>query len=220
MRSQEATFGFVDLAGFAALTEAHGDRQAVAVLDRFEAIAITSLGPSDEFVKTIGDAVMIAFGGPGAAVEAVERLFEGCRSAPGLPLPRSGLHHGEALRRDGDFFGAAVNLAARVTNEAHGGQVLATREVAMAAREHDVGARSLGLFELHNIGKPVELFELDVSTAAVRSTIDPVCRMPVALDAAAGVSQYRDEDYWFCSLRCAALFAADPDLYANPSAGP
>ena len=33
-----ATFGFVDLAGFTALTEAHGDAEAVALLDLFEAI--------------------------------------------------------------------------------------------------------------------------------------------------------------------------------------
>jgi adenylate cyclase len=215
VRVKEATFGFVDLAGFAALTEAHGDRRAVAVLDRFEAISRASLGPDDQLVKTIGDAVMLVFVDPSAAVGAIGRLFEACRTEPELPLPRSGLHHGEALSRDGDFFGASVNLAARVADQAHGGQVLATVGVASAARELHVGAMSGGFFELRNIVQPVELFELDVSGAAARLTIDPVCRMPVMRANAAGVLHHGDQDYWLCSLRCVAAFAAEPDLYVK-----
>jgi len=67
----ERTFSFVDLAGFTALTEAHGDLDAVDLLDRFISLARDSLSAGDELVKSIGDAVMLATPGPGAAVAAL-----------------------------------------------------------------------------------------------------------------------------------------------------
>ena len=59
------TFAFVDISGFTALTEAHGDEEAVATLARFREITHAALAPSDILVKTIGDAVMLAFSQPG-----------------------------------------------------------------------------------------------------------------------------------------------------------
>ena len=205
-----ATFGFVDLAGFTALTEAHGDAEAVALLERFEAITVEALGPDDHLVKTIGDAVMIVFPEPAAAVTAVGRVF-GALAEAGLPIGRAGLHHGPAIRRGEDYLGASVNLTARVAGQAHGGQLLGTTEVADAARRLGVTVVDLGCFELRNIAEPVELFQLEVCSAAAGNAIDPVCRMQVARADAAGRLRHRDHDYWFCSLRCAATFAAGPE---------
>lgn len=206
----EATFGFVDLAGFTALTEAHGDAEAVALLDRFEAITTGALGPEDRLVKTIGDAVMLAFAGPDAAIAATTRLFVALAETE-LPVARAGLHHGSAIERSGDYLGASVNLTARVAAQAHGGQVLATTEVADAARKSGVAVVDLGCFTLRNITEPVQLFELEVCPATAGTAIDPVCRMQVAIAEAAGHLRHRDRDYWFCSLNCAAAFATDPD---------
>lgn len=213
----DATFGFVDLAGFTALTEAHGDREAVALLDRFEAMTTDALGPRDRLVKTIGDAVMLVFPGPDEAIDAVTRLFD-VLAGSDLPVARAGLHHGNAIERSGDYFGASVNLAARVAGQARGGQVLATHEVAAAARRHDTTVVDLGSYDLRNVAEPVELFQLELCPAAAGSAIDPVCRMQVARADAAGRLRHHDRDYWFCSLRCAAGFAADPDrVVSRPS---
>jgi class 3 adenylate cyclase len=57
----EATFAFVDLAGFTAVTEAHGDAEAVSIVRMFRDRALDVLRPGDELVKTIGDAVMLRF---------------------------------------------------------------------------------------------------------------------------------------------------------------
>jgi len=213
MGTIEATFGFVDLAGFTALTEAHGDEEAVSLLDRFETIAVTALGPRDRFVKTIGDAVMIAFADADAAIAGTTRLFDACMTAAEMPMPRAGLHHGGAVRRGGDYFGGTVNLAARVAAQAHGGQVLATDTVADVARRHGVRVVDLGCFSLRNLARPVELFELPLCPVAAGSAVDPVCRMQVPRASAAGRLRHDDTDYWLCSLRCAGAFAADPDNY-------
>ena len=52
----ERTFAFVDLAGFTALTEAHGDEHAADLVERFTGMARAALGPDDRLVKSIGDA--------------------------------------------------------------------------------------------------------------------------------------------------------------------
>ena len=205
-----ATFGFVDLAGFTALTEAHGDGEALAMLERFEAMTTASLGDSGRLVKTIGDAVMLAFDEPTAAVTTVVSLF-GAMQGTDLPVARAGLHHGLAVERDGDYFGAAVNLSARIAGHAHGGQVLVTSAVAEAARAGGVSVAELGCFDLRNIADPVELFHLQVDSDSGVTAIDPVCRMQVSRDSAAGRLRHRHRDYWFCSFRCVSIFTADPD---------
>jgi hypothetical protein len=137
--TQEATFSFVDLAGFTAMTEAHGDAQAVSIVRAFRDRAIKVLRPGDELVKTIGDAVMLRFVDPAGAVLSLLELFEGEFVVDdAVLLPRAGAHHGPAVAVDRDYYGAAVNLAARVAGEARGGQLLVTDRVAMAAR--DLGA--------------------------------------------------------------------------------
>ena len=119
----DRTFAFVDLAGFTALTEVHGDDAAVAMLARFRRITSECLGPDDVFVKTIGDAVMLAFADPSGAVSCLRRLFDSALADSTLPLMRAGAHHGPAIEDGNDFFGATVNLAARVAANAAGGHL-------------------------------------------------------------------------------------------------
>ena len=90
----ERTFAFVDLAGFTALTEAHGDAEAIATVRSFRARAEGVLAPGDEYVKSIGDAVMLTFPTPEAAVTALVRLVEHelvCTDARTYELPREDL---------------------------------------------------------------------------------------------------------------------------------
>src|SRR6185503_902057 len=84
-------------------------------------------------IKTIGDEVMVVSPDPASltdwAVEFQSRQVE-------RPLPRIGIHWGETLYRDGDYFGREVNLAARVAARAAGGEVLVTRPVVDLAGAH------------------------------------------------------------------------------------
>jgi class 3 adenylate cyclase len=65
----EATFVFADIAGFTALTEAHGDHDAAALVADFCRSVRAGLPVSGgTAVKSIGDAVMLAIPDPAAAI--------------------------------------------------------------------------------------------------------------------------------------------------------
>lgn len=206
----EATFSFVDLAGFAALTEAQGDEDAADVATQFAELTRRALDSGDRLVKTIGDAVLVTSRDPASGVALVERLLTDAASIPGFPTLRAGLHHGEAISRDGDVFGAAVNLAARVAAEAHGGEVLGTEPIAAAAREQGIPVAELGAVLLKNVRDSVALFSLGLVVGATETPEDPVCHALVDRRGAAGRLRYHGVEYWFCSLPCAAAFASNP----------
>jgi adenylate cyclase len=105
-------------------------------------------------IKTIGDEVMVVGTDPrGLADWAVG--FQAL--ATERPLPRIGLHCGHALYRDGDYYGRAVNLAARVAARAAGGEVLVTREVRDAAGAN-LAFDHIGEVKLKGFDEATELF--------------------------------------------------------------
>lgn len=212
------TFLFADLAGFTALTEAHGDEEAAALVEGFCA-AVGGLLPEyrAEQVKAIGDAVMLRADEAAPAVELGLRIVHEVGAGHGALSVRVGMHSGPALERAGDWFGATVNTAARVSGAAGGGEVLLTRDTREAAGEVEaVEFEARGERSFKNIAAPVVLYaavgraEADLH----RLPTDPVCRMAVASERAAGRLTFDGTDYLFCSLRCAGAFAASPERYA------
>jgi class 3 adenylate cyclase/YHS domain-containing protein len=215
----EATFGFVDLAGFTALTETHGDDDAADMATRFAELTRAALAPGDRLVKTIGDAVLVASPDPSAALDLVERLFTSAATDRTLPSLRAGFHHGPAVERDGDVFGAAVNLAARVAAEAYAGEVLATAAIAEVASERGIPVVELGLVSLKNVGVATALSSIALMVGAIDSATDPVCQAIVDRRASAGQLNHEGKAYWFCSLTCAAAFASNPQWHVGGTTG-
>lgn len=213
--TQEATFSFVDLAGFTAMTEAHGDAQAVSIVRAFRDRAIKVLRPGDELVKTIGDAVMLRFVDPAGAVLSLLELFEGEFVVDdAVLLPRAGAHHGPAVAVDRDYYGAAVNLAARVAGEARGGQLLVTDRVAMAARDLGAIVSHHGSITLRNLSDSVDVYDVRVSTASDPAAVDLVCQMRVPTTGESVLSlDWTGRRFYFCGLPCVARFAAAPETY-------
>lgn len=213
----EATFAFVDMAGFTALTEAQGDEDAADLATMFAEITRAALAPGDRLIKTIGDAVLITSPGAAAGLSLIERLLTEAANEPRLPTLRAGLHHGEAVERDGDVFGAAVNLAARVAAEAHPAEVLGTAGIADAARDLGIPVVEIGEVALKNVRKMTHLFSMALMLGATDTPIDPVCRNHIDRRTAAGRLRYMNREYWFCSLTCAAAFASNPEWHKNES---
>ena len=144
------TFLFADLAGFTALTEAMGDRDAAELAGEF-CYAVRELLPEHraQEVKAIGDALMIRGDQASEAIQLGLRVVHEVGGKHFFPTVRVGMHTGPAVERNGDWFGATVNVAARVSGIAAGGEVLvteATREAAGDVREvdfHERGRRAL-----------------------------------------------------------------------------
>ena len=101
MADRDAAFVFADIAGFTALTEAHGDEQAVALVDGFTAAVEQELPAGATRVKSIGDAVMLRVPDPGDAILLGLRMTRDVLREHLAFAVRVGLHHGPAVERDG-----------------------------------------------------------------------------------------------------------------------
>lgn len=200
------TFAFVDLAGFSALTETHGDDAAADLVGQFERMVRASLGSSDELVAMIGDAAFLASPDPAAALGLLRRVWSRANAESDFPTLRAGVHHGDAAARDGNYFGTAVNLAARVAGEARGGQIVGSASVVDAARAAGFRVQSLGVVRLKNLRQSLELFSLDSGPAPSAEVVDPVCRMRVVPERAEAHLELAGSEYWFCSRACLQLF--------------
>src|SRR4029453_14356216 len=98
--SNPATFLFADLAGFTALTEAHGDQDAAELAAQFEARVDALLADHEaELVKSIGDAVMVRCSDPGLAIRLGVRIVDEVGRQHGFPSVRVGMHTGSAVER-------------------------------------------------------------------------------------------------------------------------
>jgi adenylate cyclase len=212
--STDRTIAFVDLAGFTALTGVHGDEAAADLVDDFTAIATGAASSAGaELVKTIGDAVMFAAVGPDRGLDAVRRLFHATFEQAGFPEPRAGIHHGPVVGRRGDYFGATVNLAARVASRAGSGQALVTATVLDAVTAASLETVYLGPHRLRNVVDPVELWAIELCATHIDISVDPVCRMRLSCRAAVDLVRYEGDEHRFCSLQCVAAFANEPDRY-------
>ena len=214
------SFLFADLAGFTALTEAHGDERAADLVDEFCAQARLLLPEYEaEEVKAIGDALMIRAASADGGVRLALRLVEELGGRHGFPSVRVGLNTGPAVTRGSDWFGASVNLAARVSAAAGAGEVLLTQATvdALAGPLEGVELRPRGERRFKNVVAPVHVYAAIRAGALtpMRLVTDPVCRMEVDPARSLGPYRYRGRDNYFCSVACEEAFKAQPVRYVR-----
>jgi adenylate cyclase len=124
---------FADLAGYTRLTEEEGELEAVDTVERFVEAVESTLPDDARVIKTIGDEVMIVGSDPAGLTDwavGFQQLYSSRAPA------RIGIHYGDTLYRDGDYYGRAVNIASRVAARSAGGEVLVTRPVVERAGQH------------------------------------------------------------------------------------
>ena len=145
---------FADLTGYTRLTEEAGELEALDAVEHFvEAVAFT-LPDEARIVKTIGDEVMVVSADPATLTDWAVGFQ---RLQTERPLPRIGIHYGNALYRDGDYYGRDVNIAARVVARSAGGEVLVTRPVVERAGPHLEFDR-IGEIKLKGFSVSTEMF--------------------------------------------------------------
>ena len=150
------TFLFADLVGFTALSIEEGDERAAEVATRFQQeVRRMADEHGATVVKSLGDGAMVRSPDAGDAVRLGIALAEG---VDGLPPVRVGVNTGPAVERDGDFFGSAVNLAARLSQAARGGEVLLTDATRAAARRARPRLEERGARMFRNARDPVVVY--------------------------------------------------------------
>jgi adenylate cyclase len=155
---------FADLAGYARLTVERGDAAAVSTVERFVTAVEQSLPSDARVIKTLGDEVMVVGSDAAALTEWAVALQASVLA--GDPPPRIGIHLGEALYRDGDYYGRDVNQAARVVARAGGGEVLVTRPVVeTASGVEGLEFVRIGEVRLKGFSEPTELFTAAAAAA-------------------------------------------------------
>jgi predicted ATPase/class 3 adenylate cyclase len=172
-------FLFSDVEGSTKLWVEHGERMGES-LRLHDEIMRTSIEERGGYVfSTAGDSFGAAFAHRSDAISAALAAQEALDTSdwPGPELRvRIVLHEGTSEVRAGNYFGAAVNLAARVESAGHGGQVLATESV---AADHHGAVLSLGEHLLAGFDEPVRLFQLgDGSFPVLRSAEATVSTLP------------------------------------------
>ncbi|MGH8492370.1 MAG: adenylate/guanylate cyclase domain-containing protein [Moraxellaceae bacterium] len=123
---------FADVAGSTRLYERIGDRAArEAISQLLDRMMVVAQRYSGVLVKTIGDEILVRFPTAERAVSAAismqEELTADTTSAVKLQM-RMGLQWGPVILENGDVFGDAVNVAARMSAIARAGQIITTRE--------------------------------------------------------------------------------------------
>jgi class 3 adenylate cyclase len=211
------TFMFADLAGFTALTEAHGDADASALAHRFEMLVRGRLPAGARLVKMMGDAAMVVAQDVLPIVLLARELLTAVDELPGRPAVRIGIHTGEAIERDGDYWGHAVNVAARLAARAEPCEILTTedvqRSIASSSPPSDLIFEPLGPQQLRNVSETLELFAIHAERLELPT--DPVCRMRLSDSEGAATIHFEGRTYHFCSLDCTGKFAGSPSTYAT-----
>ncbi|OBK24095.1 hypothetical protein A5634_04280 [Mycobacterium asiaticum] len=171
--TRAVTFLLTDIEGSTAAWEADAAGMAVALArhDELAEQVVTSRGGRLIKTRGEGDATFSVFDRPSAAAVAAIELQEAIAREPwALREPmriRVAVHTGEVEFRDGDYFGRAVNRAARLRSLALGGQTLcsgATAELVIDSLPDDVVLADLGMRQLRNLARPEHVFELRLDT--------------------------------------------------------
>ena len=159
------TFLFTDVEGSTRRWEADADAMRLALAAHDEVLRSAIEAHGGFMFKHTGDGMCAAFASPRSAVDAAiaaQRKLE-------LPV-RMGLATGEAELRDGDYFGTALNRAARVMAAGHGGQILLADSTAVLLTGVDLV--DLGPRRLRDLPIPVGLFQ--IRAPGIRTDFPPL----------------------------------------------
>jgi predicted ATPase/class 3 adenylate cyclase len=165
--SGTVTFLFTDLEGSTRLWDQEPEVMRLALARHDEIVRRAVSAHSGHVVKGRGDGVHAVFAIADAAVRAAidcELAMDAEAWTLSEPLQaRIGIHTGAAELRDGDYFGSAVNRAARLEAIAHGGQILcsqATTDLARDMEAEGVAFVDLGEHRLRDLSRAERVFQV------------------------------------------------------------
>jgi adenylate cyclase len=157
---------FLDITGYTRLTEERGDEAAAELAARLTPLVQRPAERRNgKVVKWLGDGVMLYFRRAEDAVPAALETLKAIADA-GLPPAHIGIDSGPVVFQDGDYFGRTVNLAARIAEHAHAGQVLVSDDVATSVDDERFVLEPIGAVELKGVAQRVRLHVVERRSGA------------------------------------------------------
>jgi len=159
------TLVFTDMVGSTEQIDRLGDETGLAILREHDQVVRALLADHNgREVKHTGDGFMLVFDSPSAAVrfsiELQQRLSDRPPDAPSIVI-RIGIHAGEPVAEGDQFFGAAVNLAARICQYAKSGTILASHVVRGLTMGKGFAFIDCGTATVKGFSEPVSISEVD-----------------------------------------------------------
>jgi adenylate cyclase len=207
---------FLDVSSYTPMTEVMGDAVAARIVERLSALVReATIRHEGRIVDRVGDAFLLIFPDPRAAVTCALQIERRTAAEPQFPALRAAVHWGDLLYLEGGYVGTSLNIASRVATQARPHQILAT-----AAVHREIGGLSgvqfapLGTRRLKGLAEEVELFEVRADEVQGGQRIrDPVCGIEMAPTEVAATLVVRGRELAFCCERCLRVFLEAPQRY-------
>ena len=179
----EVSVLFADVSGSTKLYETAGDAVAHAAIEKcVNIMRDKTLNAKGRVIKTIGDEVMSAFPTADQAADAAIEMQSAIAELPPLGNTqigiRVGFNHGPVVERDGDVFGDAVNLAARLAGVATKGQIITARDTVMLMSPMlKAATRAITTIQVKGKAQEIQVYELiwqqseDMTTLASQKSV-------------------------------------------------
>jgi len=182
-QASEETVLFADVSGSTKLYETAGDAVAHAAIEKcVNLMRERTVAAKGRVIKTIGDEVMSAFPTADNAADAAIEMQSAIAELPPVGNTqigiRIGFNHGPVVERDGDVFGDAVNLAARLAGVATKGQIITARDTVMLmAPMLKAATRAITTIQVKGKAQEIQVYELmwqqseDMTTLASQKSV-------------------------------------------------
>ncbi len=179
----EASVLFADVSGSTKLYETAGDAVAHAAIEKcVNLMREKTIAAKGRVIKTIGDEVMSAFPTADNAADAAIEMQSAIIELPPVGNTqigiRIGFNHGPVVERDGDVFGDAVNLAARLAGVATKGQIITARDTVMLMSPMlKAATRAIPTIQVKGKAQEIQVYELiwqqseDMTTLASQKSV-------------------------------------------------
>ncbi len=209
---------FIDLSSYTPITEVMGDAVAARIVERLsELVRETSMRWDGRIVDRVGDAFLLVFPEPRAAVMCAMEIETRAAAEPQFPALHGAVHWGGLVYQEGGYVGGSLNIASRVATQATPHQILVTAAARNAIGDLE-GIRfvPLGTRELKGLSEELELFEARSDTAPrAERARDPVCGIEMAPGEVAATLLVKGQDVAFCCEKCLRMFLDAPQKYGG-----
>ncbi len=161
------TFLFTDIEGSTRLVQALGQSWIPVIEAHNDLVESAITGNGGIVVKSEGDSFFAVFPAAADALVAALTAQHGLMDQPwppdGVVRVRMGIHTGLGVLGGADYVGLDVHRAARISDAAHGGQIVLSEPTAVLVERHvppGVELRDLGKHRLKDLSEPEAIFQV------------------------------------------------------------